>query len=155
MWETALGVTYWGTSATSTTQVTNGDSYILKPSVAVNTLTGGWNTGSDVWGNEAHILNLYDAITGYFPFGSTQGSYIYYGNGTNRVFDPAVSGDGYARTAAGVQQDNNAMSAGGTNLFGNDGGYRYNRHNQFAFCGGGWYSSSAAAVFARMWRDYP
>ncbi len=154
MWEVALGVTFWGSSATSATQILNGNSYVLKPSISVSSLTGGWNTGTDAWGNEAHILGLYDLVEDYLPFGATQGSYVYFGNGTNRVFDPAASGAGYLRTAAGVQQNNDATSATGTNLFGGDGCYRHNRHNLFPLCGGAWSDGSLAGVFARSWSGH-
>lgn len=42
MWQVMLGITAAGTSATDTTNITSGDQYVLKPSVALSSLTGGW-----------------------------------------------------------------------------------------------------------------
>ena len=73
------------------------------------------------------------------------------GNGTNRVLDPATSGAGYQRTSCGIPQDTNAISAGGTNLYGNDGQYRYNRANMFPVASGLWGAAADAGLFCRLW----
>ena len=157
MWEVALGITNPGTSGTDTTQITaNGTAFVLKKSVALASLTGGWNGATDAWADAATLPTLYDSVTDIFPFWETQGSYIYFGNGANQVFaeDSNETSAGYRRTACGIQRDNNATSAGGTAAFGSDGCYRYNRANLFALCGGSWTVAGTAGVFARHWYSY-
>jgi hypothetical protein len=154
MYQTLIGVTNPGTSATDSTQITTGgNAYVLKTAVAIADLTAGWNTATDVWQGSTNIASLYDAVTGLFPWG-TSIDWVRFGNGSNQVFDEATSGDGWLRTACGIQQDTNATSAGGTNLFGVDGCYRYNRANLFAFGSGYWGNASNAGVFFRGWSGH-
>jgi len=127
MWEVALGITNPGTSATDTTQITNGDAYVLKESVALASLTHGWNGTNDAWGDAANLATKYDLESGLFPWGSATGA-VYFGNGANEVFSGATSGTNWKRTACGIQSSTNGTSATGTNLFGNDYCYQYNRH---------------------------
>ena len=155
LWEVQLGITSPGSSATSTTQITDGDTYILKESVALHDLLSGWTGGgsgdaNNVWGDATHLATLYDAKTGFLPWGSTQGSYYYFGNGSAQVFAADTSGDAYLQTNSGIGQEA-GMSGSGTNLFGNDGSYRYNRHNLFPLSGGFWNGAAAAGVFTRSW----
>ena len=155
MWEVALGVTYPGSSATSTTQVTTGSgyqqAYILKTSKALADLTGGWNGTNDAWQNSTNITNLYDNVTDLFWW--TASGTTYFGNGTNQVFSDAQSGRDWQRTAIGISKDSNGMSATGTAQFGNDYHFAYNRHNMFPLCGGYWDSAAGAGVFCRNWNS--
>jgi hypothetical protein len=65
------------------------------------------------------------------------------------------AGSGVAWSTAGfIPKDNNATSATGTNQFGNDGLYRYNRHNMFPLAGGLWASAANAGVFFRHFGYY-
>lgn len=150
MYQVLLGITAPGANATDSAQVASGNVYTLKESIAAASLTGGWNTGTDAWGDASHLTAYYDAKTGLLPWGSTVG-WVYFGNGSNQVFDPATSGDGWLRTCLGIQANNTAMSAGGANLFGADGCYQYNRANLFVHSAGGWGGAASAGVFYRNW----
>ena len=150
MYQVMLGLTGFGTSATDATVYANGNVYLLKTSVALSSLTAGWDGATDAWGNTTSLATKYDAVAGLLPWGATTG-WLYMGNGTNRVFDPATSGAGYQRTSCGIPQDANAISAGGTNLYGNDGQYQYNRANLFPRASGLWDTAAAAGVFYRDW----
>jgi hypothetical protein len=153
MYQVMLGLTDFGTSATDTTAHADGNVYLLKTSVALSSLTAGWDGATDAWGNTTSLATKYDAVTGLLPWGATTG-WLYMGNGTNRVFDPATSGAGYQRTSCGIPQDANAISAGGTNLYGNDGQYQYNRANLFPIASGHWSHAATAGVFCRLWNNY-
>ncbi|MEA3641308.1 MAG: hypothetical protein VBE63_15390 [Lamprobacter sp.] len=156
MWEVLLGITAPGTSATDSTQRLNGDVYALKESVALANLLAGWTQGgvtgdaNNAWGDATHLATLYDAKTALLPWADEE-NWQRFGNGSNQVFDEALSGDGWLRTNSGIPQDTDGISAGGTNLFGVDGCYRYNRANVFPLGGGNWYSTASAGVFARYW----
>jgi len=153
MYQVMLGLTDFGTSATDTTQHTNGNVYLLKTSVALSSLTAGWDGATDAWGNTTSLATKYDAVAGLLPWEATTG-WLYMGNGTNRVLDPATSGAGYQRTSCGIPQDTSALSAGGTNLYGNDGQYQYNRANLFPIASGNWSTAATAGVFYRSWNSY-
>jgi hypothetical protein len=150
MYQVMLGLTDFGTSATDTTQHANGNVYLLKTSVALSSLTSGWDGSTDAWGNTTSLATKYDAISGLLPWGSTTG-WLYMGNGSNRVLDPATSGTGYQRTSCGIPQDTNALSAAGTNQYGNDGQYQYNIANLFPLASGYWSTAASAGVFYRSW----
>ena len=150
VWQVMLGITNAGTSATDTAQVTNGNAYVLKRSVSLSSLTGGWNGANDAWGNAANLASKYDLVSGLFPWGSATGG-TYFGNGANQVFSGAASGVSYSRTACGVQDTVNGASASGTNQFGADGCSQYNRANLFPIGAGGWDYAASAGVFYRSW----
>jgi len=153
LYQTVLGVTNPGTSGTDTTQQANGDAYVLKSSVALSSLTGGWDGTNDAWGGSTHLATLYDSVSGLFPWGSTTG-WTYFGNGSNNVFSGATSGTSWLRTGLGVQDATSGTSAGGTAQFGVDGCYQYNRANLFARSAGYWNSAASAGVFCRTWAYY-
>lgn len=154
MWETALGITNPGSSATASGTISSQNAYVLKRSVALHDLTNGWNGATDAWGETVHIETLYDLQTNLFRW-TTENSWHYFGNGTNQVFsenfDPADID--YIRTMSGI-----ALAAGysgsGTNLFGRDGNYRFNRENLFPIVGGNWFRGSLAGVFTRGWNNW-
>jgi hypothetical protein len=153
MWEVALGVTSPGSSGTSTTQITNGDTYVLKESVALSSLTAGWNGTNDAWGDATNLATKYDSQTGFLVWGSSTTT-SYYGNSTNQVFSEAMSGAGWLRTAAMVPATTSSYTttAGTSNdLWGRDALFPYNRHNTFPVCGGFWDNAADAGVFARNW----
>ena len=150
MRQVLIGVTSPGSNATDAAEISNGNVYVLKGSVSCSDLTGGWGGATDVWGNASHLATLYDSVTGFFPWGGTSGI-VRFGNGANQVFDEAIGGAGWLRTAAGVQQDTAAMSASGTALFGQDYCYPYNRANMCPIGAGYWNDASDAGVFFRRW----
>jgi hypothetical protein len=153
MFEPALGITTPGTSATSTSAESNGNCYVLKESVELASLTAGFGGATDAWGTAANLATNYDQMDGILPWGSTTGA-VYFGNGSNQVFSGDTSGQNWLRTACGIQASNSAMSASGTNLFGQDYCYQYNRQNLFVRCGGSWGNASDAGVFSRSWNFY-
>jgi len=153
MWQVLLGVTNFGTSGTDTTQHANGDAYVLKSSVAIGDLTGGWNSGNDAWGNTTHLATLYDAVSGLLPWGSAD-DWTYFGNDANQVFSGDTSGINWQRTGLGIQKDTNATNAAGTSLFGNDGCYRYNMANLYLTASGTWISAAIAGAFSRIWINH-
>lgn len=156
MWQVMLGVTAPGASATASTQATTGTAYqaayVLKTSVALSSLTSGWSdqaSGTDVWGNAAHLATLYDAVSDLFWW--TASGATYWGNGTNQVLDEAASGTGYQRTSCLIPQDSNSTNATGNNQYGNDYNYTYNRENLFPLASGSWNVAAGAGVFCRNW----
>lgn len=153
MWQVMLGLTNPGTSATDTGAQANGNAYILKTSVALASLTGGWNGTNDAWGDSTNLATKYDNVTGLMPWGSTTGS-VYFGNGTTGVFSGATSGISWQRTACGIQDTTSGTSAAGTSQFGNDQCYQYNLANLFPLAAGGWFYAAGAGVFYRLWDGY-
>lgn len=150
MLEVALGITTPGSSATSTSAESNGNCFVLKESVELASLTAGFGGATDAWGTASDLATNYDQMDGILPWGSTTGA-VYFGNGSNQVFSGDTSGQNWLRTACGIQASNSAMSASGTNLFGQDYCYQYNRQNLFVRCGGHWGNASGAGVFYRSW----
>lgn len=150
MWQAMLGVTNAGTSAFGATQKTDGNAYVLKPSVALASLTHGWNGTNDAWGDAANLATKYDLISGFFPWGIATGL-VYFGNGSNQVFSGATSGTSYLRKCCGVQETTAGTSASGTNQFGSDGCYQYNVANLFPLASDGWSGVASAGVFSRHW----
>ena len=153
LYQVMLGITNAGTSATDTTQKTDGNAYVLKTSVALSSLTYGWNGTNDAWGNTTDLATKYDLETGLFPWGSTTG-WTYFGSGANQVFSGATSGISWKRTACGIQNATSGADATGTSQFGNDGCYQYNRANLFALSAALWNGAAAAGVFHRNWYGY-
>jgi hypothetical protein len=149
LWEVALGLTAPGLSATGFAQRADGHAWVLKDSVALASLTAGWNGATDAWQSPATIETLYDYYAGFLPWGSSTTA-MRFGNGSEPVFSGALSGSEYLRTCCGVPTAT-GESASGTNLFGQDDNYRYNRTNLFPLVGARWSNGSSAGVFARNW----
>lgn len=152
MWQVMLGVTSPGSSATDTAQVANGNAYVLKTSVALSSLRAGWNGTNDAWGDATNLATKYDLISGFFPWGSATGL-VYFGNGSNQVFSGATSGTSYLRKCCGVQETTAGASASGTNQFGADGCYQYNKANLLPLGSGVWSDAANAGVFYRYWNS--
>jgi hypothetical protein len=151
MWEVNLGLTKAGTSGTDTTQMADGsDFYILKESVDIVTLTSGWDGTLDAWGDTTHLATLYDTIVLAHITGAAWGRF---GSGSNQVLDGAVSGDAYKMTGAGIYTSA-GHDASGTNEFGLDGIYEYNRANLAVQSGGRWVDGSNAGVWTAYLGDY-
>ena len=150
MWQVMLGVTSPGSSATDSAVIANGGAYVLKRSIALASLTGGFGGANDAWGTASNLAANYDYVSDLFPWGSGT-DWVYFGNGSNNVFSGATSGSSYLRTACGVQDTVNGASASGTNQFGNDGCYQYNIANQFPVGSASWLDGSSAGVSCRHW----
>ena len=147
MYQVALGMTNIGTSATDTAAIASNLIYLLKQSVALKSLTAGWDGATDAWGQTAHLSALYDQITSPIEIATTGASY--WGSGTNAVFSTALSGVG-RDTCGLLPKDNSAYDATGTNMCGGDYMYRYNRSNMFPYMGGGWSYAAMTGVFFRV-----
>lgn len=158
MWQVLLGITAPGTSGTDTTEATTGaayqSAYVLKRSTDIATLTAGWTagaSGTDAWGDAAHLAALYDAVSDIFPW--TARVETYFGNGANQVFDGSASGTGYLRTACGIPKNSSATSPTGTSQFGNDYNFIYNHANLFVRSAGYWDAASSTGAFCRYWNS--
>ncbi len=152
LYQVMLGITNAGANATDTTQKTDGNAYVLKTSVALSSLTYGWNGTNDAWGDATNLATKYDLETGLFPWGATTG-WTYFGSGSNQVFSGATSGISWKRTACGIQNATSGADATGTSQFGNDGCYQYNRANLFALSAASWNNAASAGVFYRNWSN--
>ena len=153
MWQVMLGVTSPGSSATDASQVTNGNAYVLKTSVALSSLRAGWNGTNDAWGDATNLATKYDLISGFFPWGGATGL-VSFGNGSNRVFSGATSGTSYLRKCCGVQETTAGTSVAGTNMFGVDGCFQSNTANLFPYASGPWDDAALAGVFRRTWSSF-
>ena len=142
-----MGITNYGTSATAIAAIANDDIFVLRKSVKLTDLTGGWDGTNDVWGNTTHMNSLYESVTSPHALGSTTGT-VYWGNGANAVISDNPSLSGF------IPKDNTSTDATGTNQFGNDRMYKYNRQNMVARCGGHWYYAAAAGVFYRYFNNF-
>lgn len=149
MYQAALGITQGGTSATDATAIATGNAYILKSSIALASLTGGFGGTTDAWGTTSSLASTHDLINGFLPWTSATG-WEYFGSGANQVFSSATSGTDYLRSCSGIA-NTTGMSAAGTNQFGADGNYRYGRANLFPLASGFWGSAAFAGVFFRFW----
>ncbi|MDD5406018.1 MAG: hypothetical protein PHE73_03630 [Sulfurovaceae bacterium] len=115
--------------------------YILKESVDMTAILDDSTTA----GTGAYDMNLYEQIDlSDLIFDNTL---IKLGNGTNQVygFSTDRSSAAYKRAAIGIPLAG-GVSAGGTTEFGDDGLYRYLRHDLAVIAGGAWDNSSAAGV---------
>ena len=149
IYQVMLGLTQAGTSATDTTVITTGNAYLLKPSVALTSLTGGFGSATDAWGTASSLATNYDAISGFLPWGGATG-FVRFGNRSEQVFSGAASGTDYLRSCSGIANQS-GMSAVGTNQFGNDQCYQYGVANPFPVTSGKWDDSAGAGVFFRGW----
>lgn len=146
MYQVALGVTNYGTSATATTQITTNTIYVLKQSSYLKDLTAGWDGATDAWGNTTNLSTRYDAVTS--PITISASLTHYWGSGTNQVLDAALSGVG--RDLCGFLPKNDAAADTiGTNQFGTDMMYKYNRQNMMPYCAGNSNGSAGDGVFYR------
>ena len=152
MWQAMLGLTMAGTSATDTTAITTGNAYVLKSSVALASLTGGFGGTNDAWGTTSSLATNFDLINGFLPWTSATGA-VYFGNGSSQVFSGASSGTDYLRSCSGIG-NLTGMSASGTNQFGNDYCYQYGRANLFPMASGIWNNAAGAGVFCRTWNFF-
>ena len=153
MFQVDLGLTSPGANATDTAQITSDLIYVLRQSSFLKDLTGGFGGSTDAWGTSGNLSGRYDAVTSPIPTGSSAGV-VYWGNGTNAVLSNATSG--VARDLCGFffKDSNSVQSNGGSNLFGNDYFYKYNRANMFVLSCGYWGYTSAAGLFSRALSYY-
>lgn len=151
MWETSLGITMGGSSATASNTVANNTLYVLKESEYFANLTSGWNGATDAFATTANLASKYDSFTTDIPL-SALGEWISWGNGNAPVF--YSNQNGAERALCGVIPPNSGLSASGINMLGQDGVYRYTRENLFVRSGGNWNIGSSAGVFARAFNAW-
>jgi len=142
MYKPVLGVTAPGPNADATGNLSNDTIYVLKESTSHADLTAGYNTGTDAWGDATHLGGIYDQVTSSHALGSTTGT-VYWGNGSNAVFDQGSAVDGF------IPKDDTSTNDTGTNQFGTDYLYRGNKENLFPLASGSWSNGSRAGLFCR------
>jgi hypothetical protein len=116
--------------------------YMLKESVDIRVLADDSTTA----GTGAFDMSLYDAVD-LSALINSNSTWIKLGNGTNDVFEFSTdrnSGE-YKRNALGIPSVAGS-SAAGTTEYGNDGIYRYLRHECVPRSGGTWAATSYAGV---------
>lgn len=138
---------------TSGGTVTTGTFYVAKESTRMEDFTAGNTLASDHWGATG-VAAMMDPIAVPFRTDYSNNAYAQrVGNGANEVFDPAVSGDGYIRTALGVP-NSDGISPAGTSLFGQDYFYQFFRNELCVLSGGRWISVSSAGAFSLLLSDF-
>ena len=146
MYQVTIGMTNIGTSATDTAQIATNTIYLLKTTAYLKNLTAGWGGATDAWGNTTNLSTMFSAVTSPITVSASAG--VFWGSGTNQVFNPALSGVG--RDLCGfLPKDDAAADGTGTSQFGNDQCYKYNRANMVVFSGCYWGGSATAGLFCR------
>ncbi len=137
MYEIEIGATCNGTNF-----------YTSKQATSMKTYTNGTSLATDHWGATG-IAAMMDAFT--HPVIAGNDGWTYYGNAANQVLAENTSGANWLYTGIGLPKDTNAISAGGTNLFGTDGIYRYIINELCLVACGNWYYESTAGVWYTNW----
>lgn len=132
MWEINTGFTSDGSSY-----------FVVKPSVAMSSLTSGNTLSTDAWGASGRAAN-YDDIGATYGALTASSTTKLYGN-ASQVFSEQTSGTGWAAMGLGIPL---VGGVGGTNVFGNDSLYDYRVNDLCAFSGGAWSQGSEAGVLA-------
>jgi len=132
MWEINTGFTSDGSSY-----------FVVKPSVAMSSLTSGSTLSTDAWGASGRSAN-YDDIGATYGALTASSTVKLYGN-ASQVFSEQTSGTGWVARDLGIPL---VGGVGGTNVFGNDSLYDYRVNALCAFSGGAWNQASEAGVFA-------
>lgn len=123
--------------------VTRGTLYALDIAARAASLTSGNSSATDAWG----AAGLAAHSTPIAPSWDTAGGYVRrYGNGAAAVFDAAVSGDGWVRTAMGMALGS-GVSTGGEDLFGRDYYLQYIRNELCPIACMHWSYGSGAGVW--------
>ena len=133
------------TAYTSGGTLTSGTFYALNTSASAADLTGGNTLATDAFGPTgvaAHSTAI--APTFRTDYSNNQIARRY-GNGAARVLSGVVSGDDWMRASLGLPA---AVSATGTNLFGQDYFYQYICSNLCPRAGGNWSDGLSAGVWA-------
>ena len=102
-------------------------------------------------GYTTKLATRYDAVTS--PIAISANATVYWGSGANQVLSPDTTG--VAHDLCGFLPKNDAAAdATGTNQFGNDYLYKYNRANMYVRSAGGWGDSATAGSFCRVLSYY-
>lgn len=155
MWEVEIGLTRPGTTYNENISDALGTAafYVAKQSVAMKDFTEGWNddvtygvSANDHWGNPTHLATLFDTID--LAWCAATPTAQDFGNGSNQVLAEDTSGANWLMTGLFLPKDSAALSASGSNEFGQDYMYQNHQSNLSMISGGGWNAGSAAGVAA-------
>jgi len=137
MYEISIGVTCDGTNF-----------YAAKKATAMKAFTNGVASATDHWGATG-IAAMMEALI--VPVITGNDGWIFFGNGANQVLGEDASGNSYVLTGLGVPDSTDGMSAGGTNLFGKDGFYRYIINQLCLLVCADWHDGAYAGVWFLYW----
>ncbi len=117
---------------------TNGTHLVLKESVDISTLTSA----------NAYNTSLYDVISMPLTLDNTQ---VCFGNGVNQFYNGSAdrTTNAYKIDSLGLPHNDNAVSVAGSNRFGNDGFWRYQRNEMALIVFGDWYYSPLSGLRCR------
>lgn len=133
MWQVGFGLTSDGSNY-----------YVLKTSKRLRDLIGTDASSANSFFGSAGISANYDLVGSTYGGMTASNSQKLMGS-TSLVFDPAVSGTGWAMTGAGIPL---ATGIGGTNAFGSDGFWDYRPNEMCPVVGAHWASAGAAGPWA-------
>ena len=150
LYEVLIGVTNIGANDTATNQIQNATAYVLKRSAKLADLTSGWNGETDAWGTAEKLATRYDLVNDFF-IGTNGAISGRVGNGENQVFSGAINNTDteYLRANCGYVKDANSISSNGSNMYGADYYYEYNRENLVVLGSSYWGGSTGAGAFYR------
>ena len=150
LYEVLIGVTNIGANDTATNQIQNATAYVLKRSAKLADLTSGWNGETDAWGTAEKLATRYDLVNDFF-IGTNGAISGRVGNGENQVFSGAINNTDpeYLRANCGYVKDANSISSNGSNMYGADYYYEYNRENLVVLGSYNWSGSTYAGAFYR------
>ena len=150
LYEVLIGVTNIGANDTATNQIQNATAYVLKRSAKLADLTSGWNGETDAWGTAEKLATRYDLVNDFF-IGTNGAISGRVGNGENQVFSGAINNTDteYLRANCGYVKDANSISSNGSNMYGADYYYEYNRENLVVLGSYYWYDNTGAGAFYR------
>ena len=150
LYEVLIGVTNIGANDTATNQIQNATAYVLKRSAKLADLTSGWNGETDAWGTAEKLATRYDLVNDFF-IGTNGALSGRVGNGTNQVFSEVIDNTDteYLRANCGYVKDANSISSNGSNMYGADYYYEYNRENLVVLGSSYWGGSTNAGAFYR------
>lgn len=130
---------------TSGGTLTAGTMYALSTSASASDLTSGNSLATDAWGATgvaAHSQAVAPTWRTDYP---NNGFDLRHGDGAAQVFDAAITGDAWLRTANGLPLAVGA-SSGGTNLYGTDQLYQKIVNESCPNVGGHWADAAKAGV---------
>lgn len=146
-----------GTDGTGFTAYTAGGSATkgifsaAKEATAMKNFTSGNTLATDHWGATG-VAAMMEPL-GFSPLRTdypNNACGLRFGNAASQVLDSAVGGTGRKRTGLGLPL-NTAISASGTNRFGQDYYYQYIRNEMALVVGAAWGHGTLAGVWARYW----
>lgn len=136
------------TAYTSGGTITSGTFHAAKRATAMKAFTPGTTLATDHWGTTG-VAAMMDPVP--LPLLAASGgtaATLRFGNGATQVLSSDASGGGHTLAGLCAPQNNGAVSASGTPLFGADHYYQYIRNELCAISGGSWSNGANAGVCA-------